>query len=147
MFDKNKNVKVGRDININIEKNNIEKYEKKELLIKKTDANLILKKITNQKLKTTLNYLISALIIFILIYFLVPFLLNKYENEENVILDFVNRTIQDKNTGLTLSILASLITIITPLSNLWKSNDIEKKQYETLKLINIILKERNYLNK
>ena len=147
MFDKNKNIKVGRDININVEKHNLEKSEKEELLEKKKDANLILKKETNRKFKSTLNYFIFALILFLTIYFAIPFLLNKYGNEDNVVLSFLLKITQDEKTILTLSGFASFLAIINPLHDLWKSNDIENKQYEMLKSINTILKEREYLKK
>jgi len=147
MFDKNKNIKVGRDININIEKNNFEKFDHEKLIEKKNDANLILKKENNRKLKKTLNFFIFALILFLIFYLLIPYLLDKYGSEENLVISFMSKITQDEKTILVLSGLASFITILTPLKDLWKSNDIENKQYEILKSINTILKEREYLNK
>lgn len=46
-----------------------------------------------------------------------------------------------------LGILASIATILNPITDLWKSNDIEKKQLELLRSIKTILKERQYLEK
>ena len=51
MFDKNRDIKVGRDINIQIEKNSLEKLENEKLKLKENDSNLILKKETIKKLK------------------------------------------------------------------------------------------------
>jgi len=44
-----------------------------------------------------------------------------------------------------LSGFASFMAILNPIVNLWKTNETEKKQYEILKTISIILKEREYL--
>jgi len=147
MFNENKNIKVGRDININIEKSNLEKSDQQELIEKKKDANLILKKETNRKFKSTFNFFVFAVILFFIIYLLIPFLLNKYGNEENWMLSFITKITQNEKTILVLSGFASFMAILTPLNDLWKSNDIEKKQHEILKSINTILKEREYLKK
>jgi len=147
MFNKNKNIKVGRDININIEKNNLEQYNQQALIKKEKEANLILKKEAKRKFKATLIILTIAFIIFIFIYLITPFLVNNYVNKNNKIYNFLIKIVQDEKTMIILSGLASVVTIITPLSDLWKSNHIEKKQYEVLKTIKTILKEREYLKK
>lgn len=145
MFNQNRNIKVGRDININLKKNNLEHLNREGLLEKKKSSNLILKKETYLKLRKTLNYIVFSIIIFLIIYFVIPIILVKYTDENNKILTFLIKISQDKKAALILSTLAAIATIITPLSNLWKSNHIEIKQYEILKSINTILKEREYL--
>ena len=145
MFNQNRDIKVGRDININLEKNNLEHLNREGLLEKKKSSNLILKKETYLKLRKTFNYIIFSIIIFLIIYFVIPIILVKYTDENNKILTFIIKISQDKKAALILSTLAAIVTIITPLSNLWKSNHIEIKQYEILKSINTILKEREYL--
>jgi hypothetical protein len=147
MFDKNRDIKVGRDINIQVEENNFEKLGSEKLTLKKNDSILILKKENTKKFKRTFRLFLFALILFLVLYLGLPFFLNKYGNEENFIVSFLSKLIQDDKTILVLSGLASFITILNPISDLWKSNDIEKKQYEILKSINTILKEREYLKK
>ncbi len=147
MFDNNRNIKVGRDINIQVDKRTFENLNDKELKQKKDDSNFILKKESEKKLRKTLNFLIFAILLFLTLYYGLPFVFSKYRNEDNLILNFLSKIIQNEKAILVLSGLASFVTILNPLSDLWKSNDIEKKQYEILKSINTILKERKYLKK
>ncbi len=147
MFDNNRDVKVGRDINIQFNKRIFENLSNKELKQKENDSNFILKKERDEKLRKTLYFFIFAIILFLILYCGLPFVLNKNGNKENLIVNFLSKIIQDEKTILVLSGFSSFMAILNPLNNLWKTNDVEKKQYEILKSINTILKERKYLKK
>ncbi|WP_438712038.1 hypothetical protein ACSTS3_06130 [Aquimarina muelleri] len=145
MFNKNKNISVGRDINIQMDKKNFENLNNDELTEKKNNSKLILNKENGIKIRKLLNWLIFAVILFFLLYIGIPYMLNNFGNEENILVTFFLKVFQDGKTSLMLSSLASFMAILSPISDLWKSNEIEKKQYEILKAIAVILKEREYL--
>ncbi|MDO5655437.1 MAG: hypothetical protein Q4G27_04785 [Flavobacteriaceae bacterium] len=136
MFDKNKNINVGRDINIQSDKKSFENLSDEELNLKKSHAIYILKEETTIKFKRTGFLIVLAFVLFLIIYLGVPYLYSKYGNQEN----FVFKIFQNEESYKMLSIIASVMTIIYPISDLWKSNDIENKQNEILKAINTNLK-------
>lgn len=146
MFNKNENIKVGRDFNVYIDKS-IENLNDAKLRQKKIDSNFILKKESRKRLKKTINLFIFAIVFFLILYFGLPFMLNRYGNEENIVVNFLTEITKDEKITLLLSGLALIMSILNPLHDLWKSNDIERRQYEILKSINTILKEREYLKK
>ncbi|MEY8779785.1 hypothetical protein AB9K32_05120 [Allomuricauda sp. XS_ASV26] len=146
MFNKNKNINVGRDINIQINKKNFENLSTNELAESKNKSKLILNRESSSKLKKSVNWLIFGVLVFFLLYLGLPYLLSNYGNGENTIITFFSKLILDKKISLIISSLGSFMAILNPISDLWKTNEIEKKHYEILKTINIILKEREYLN-
>ena len=145
MFDNNRDIKVGRDINIQIDKYNLENLNKQDLLKKEGVSKLILNKEFKMKLKQLFYSMVFGAILFILVYFGLSYLLDHLRVEENTISSQLLRVLRDKNIVLILSGLAAFKTIMEPLLSLGKKNDIEKKHSEILKTIRIILKEKEYL--
>lgn len=144
MFDKNKSIKVGRDINIQIDKKNFETLSNDELTQKRSNSKLILNKESGAKMRRSLNCFITWGLLFLLLYIGIPFFFENYGNENNLIVKFLKLIYNEKTWGM-LSGIASFLAILNPLNDVWKTNEIEKKQNQILKTINTILKEREYL--
>lgn len=143
MFDKNKNIKVGRDINIQIDKSNYENLSNEELESLRSNALHISNEEFKNKLKSTGFLIVFAILLFAVLSLGIPYLYSNYGNDESFILNFF----QNEKSYRMICGLGSFMAIVSPFSNLWKPNDIENKQNEILKAVNTILKERKYLKK
>lgn len=148
MFDKNKNIKVGRDININVENsNNLEVLDSSELRQLEKNADSILTQEFNSKFKSFLKKCLLGLILGILCYLIIPYLLSNPFGLKDSIWGIIFEKFQNKETISILSGFASFLTIVDPLIKLRENNDVEQKQYDLKKTIRTILKEREYLNR
>ncbi len=146
MFDGNRDINVGRDININSH-NDYSTWTDEELNQKKMDCHSIKNKESKKKFKRSINLLIFISVLFVAIYFSVPYLLDYLiQNSTGFINKMIPREI-DPKLQLTLMVSLSLLAILRPITDIWSTTKIEKKQNEILSEINVILKERNYLKK
>ncbi|WP_062054359.1 hypothetical protein [Aquimarina longa] len=147
MFDKNRNIKVGRDININ-SNNHLEQLNRSGLLEKKNECSIILEKEASAKWKTAFKYLFFSLVLFIILYFSLPILFGflAEQNKDSILKGVFDKPIP-QNIQFIITTVLAIVPIFTPLTGLLDDNDTQKKQREILKKINILLKEKEYLNK
>lgn len=142
MFNNNHNIKVGRDININIDKSNIESYNNDEILEIRNNAKKVLEKEFKRKLNVFLKQAIIFLVVFIGIYIFFPFYIKNNPD------DFIVKMLNDEASFRLLCILGYLFTIITSINNfLFRDNEFQKSKRETIRKCDDIIREKKYLGK
>ncbi|CAM1343842.1 hypothetical protein [Tenacibaculum amylolyticum] len=147
MFDNNKSIKVGRDINIYIEKQKLESLTNEELLKIDTDSKVVLNEKGKQKRKKLLKTILFNFILIALVLVALPFVLAKLKESDNFIIKILIGGILNKDLINGFTLLASLAAIGFPYKGYEKKSEIELKHREIRKVIKIILEERNYLGK
>jgi uncharacterized membrane protein (DUF485 family) len=148
MFDNNKNIKVGRDINLNYNSNFYEQKEIKELMTDKSSSKIILDQEFKLKLKKTIKNFIFVIVAFVILYFSLP-LLFKYLSQinESKLFSKLFEVEIDTKTQILFTAVIAIFPVFNRFFDLWKNNEVEKKHIDILKNIEIILKEREHLKK
>jgi hypothetical protein len=147
MFDNNRDIKVGRDINIGL-KDNLDSLSKPELLDKRSDCEIILKAEGRVKSKKAIRMFIFGIFLFIALFFLLPVLFRFLSQVQDLKLFKSLFEIEiDLKTQLLFTAVLAFMPVFRPILDLLNPNDIQKKQNELIRLINTIIKEKEYLNK
>jgi len=147
MFDNNRDIKVGRDIIIGVN-DNLDSSSKPELLDKRSDCEIILKAEAKAKSKRATLMFILGIFLFIALFFLLPVLFRFLSHIQYLKLFKSLFEIEiDLKTQLLFTAVLAFMPVFRPILDLLNPNDIQKKQKELIKLINTILKEKEYLNK
>ncbi len=146
MFDGNRDIIAGRDINIQ-SNHDLSMLATEELTLKVRDCFKIKGQENKKKFRRTLSFLTFIAFLFVVIYFSLPFFLNYLtKNTTGFLQKMIPKEI-DATLKFNFMISLTLLAILKPVSDIWATSSVERKQDEMIDEIRVILKEREYLNK